>query len=43
MYDEDKLLQGYSSEERERIRELTAQLGISKDDPMFQVMAALGK
>lgn len=43
MYDEDKLLQGYSEEERERIRELTAQLGISKDDPMFQVMAALGK
>lgn len=40
---EEDLLQGYSSEEKERINELVSQLGISPDDPMFQIMATLGK
>ena len=40
---EEDLLQGYSSEEKERINELVGQLGISPDDPMFQIMATLGK
>ncbi|NJO60318.1 MAG: hypothetical protein HC836_19215 [Richelia sp. RM2_1_2] len=42
-YTEEDLLQGYSSEEKERINELVGQLGISPDDPMFQIMATLGK
>lgn len=40
---EEDLLQGYSEEEKERINELVGQLGISPDDPMFQIMATLGK
>lgn len=40
---EEDLLQGYSSEEKERINELVGQLGVSPDDPMFQIMATLGK
>ncbi len=40
---EEDLLQGYSEEEKERINELVSQLGVSPDDPMFQIMATLGK
>jgi hypothetical protein len=40
---EEDLLQGYSEEEKERINELVGQLGVSPDDPMFQIMATLGK
>lgn len=40
---EEDLLQGYSEEEKDRINELVGQLGISPDDPMFQIMATLGK
>ncbi|MEO0969608.1 MAG: DUF6753 family protein [Cyanobacteria bacterium J06639_18] len=39
----EDLLQGYSQEEQDRINELVSQLGISPDDPMFQIMATLGK
>ncbi len=43
MTTEEDLLQGYSEEEKERINELVGQLGVSPDDPMFQIMATLGK
>lgn len=39
----EKLLQGYSESERNRIVELSKDIGFSPDDPMFQIMLTLGR
>ncbi|GEM_PF-1346270 len=39
----EEILQGYSKAEQKRIVEMSQQLGISPDDPMFQIMATLGR
>nr|WP_230967037.1 DUF6753 family protein [Nostoc commune] len=36
-------MQGYSEAEQQRIVETGQQLGLAEDDPMFQVMATLGR
>jgi hypothetical protein len=36
-------LQGYSEAEQQRIVETAHQVGLAEDDPMFQVMATLGR
>lgn len=36
-------LQGYSEAEQKRIAQLCHEMGINKDDPMFQVMATMGR
>ncbi|MBD2518419.1 hypothetical protein H6G93_26305 [Nostoc sp. FACHB-973] len=38
-----EILQGYSEAEQQRIVETAQQLGLAEDDPMFQVMATLGR
>lgn len=38
-----EILQGYSEVEQQRIVETAQQLGLAEDDPMFQVMATLGR
>lgn len=38
-----EILQGYSEAEQQRIVETGQQLGLAEDDPMFQVMATLGR
>ncbi|WGV29085.1 DUF6753 family protein [Halotia branconii] len=39
----EQVLQGYSEAEQKRISQMTQELGISRDDPMFQLMASLGR
>ncbi|WP_414544999.1 DUF6753 family protein [Nostoc sp. CCY0012] len=39
----EEVIQGYSESEKARIRELAANIGISPDDPMFQIMLTLGR
>ncbi|MBD2730418.1 hypothetical protein H6G96_29905 [Nostoc sp. FACHB-892] len=38
-----EILQGYSEAEQQRIVETAHQVGLAEDDPMFQVMATLGR
>lgn len=38
-----EILQGYSEAEQQRIVETAQQVGLAEDDPMFQVMATLGR
>ncbi|MBN3959136.1 DUF6753 family protein [Nostoc sp. NMS8] len=38
-----EILQGYSEAEQQRIVETAQQIGLAEDDPMFQVMATLGR
>lgn len=39
----EEVLQGYSEAEQKRIAQMSHQLGIAPDDPMFQIMATLGR
>ncbi|MCC5617366.1 hypothetical protein LC605_20200 [Nostoc sp. CHAB 5836] len=39
----EEVLQGYSDAEQKRIAQMSHQLGIAPDDPMFQIMATLGR
>ncbi|RCJ18621.1 hypothetical protein A6770_32745 [Nostoc minutum NIES-26] len=39
----EEILQGYSDTEQKRIAQMCHELGISRDDPMFQIMATLGR
>ncbi len=39
----EEILQGYSEAEQRRITQIAYQLGISADDPMFKMMATLGR
>jgi hypothetical protein len=39
----EQVLQGYSEAEQKRIAQMTHQLGIAPDDPMFKLMATLGR
>jgi len=39
----EQVLQGYSEAEQKRISQICQDLGISRDDPMFQLMATLGR
>ncbi|MBD2365356.1 hypothetical protein H6G36_30120 [Anabaena minutissima FACHB-250] len=39
----EEVLQGYSEAEQKRISQMCHELGISRDDPMFQLMATLGR
>lgn len=39
----EEVLQGYSESEQKRIAQMSHQLGIAFDDPMFQIMATLGR
>lgn len=39
----EEILQGYSDAEQKRIAQMCHELGISRDDPMFQIMATLGR
>ncbi|MBG1270399.1 DUF6753 family protein [Nostoc sp. WHI] len=39
----EEVLQGYSDAEQKRIAQMSHQLGIALDDPMFQIMATLGR
>jgi hypothetical protein len=39
----EEVLQGYSEAEQKRISQICHELGISRDDPMFQLMATLGR
>jgi len=38
-----EILQGYSEAEQQRISQMCQEIGISRDDPMFQLMATLGR
>ncbi|MBD2303820.1 hypothetical protein H6G80_30145 [Nostoc sp. FACHB-87] len=38
-----EILQGYSEAEQKRISQMCQEMGISRDDPMFQLMATLGR
>lgn len=38
-----EILKGYSEAEQKRIAQLCHDIGITKDDPMFQVMATMGR
>lgn len=39
----EEVLQGYTPAEQQRISKMCQEIGISRDDPMFQLMATLGR
>ena len=39
----EQILQGYSEAEQQRIAQISHELGIAEDDPMFKLMATLGR
>lgn len=39
----EQVLQGYSEAEQKRIAQISHELGIAQDDPMFKLMATLGR
>lgn len=39
----EEVLQGYTPAEQKRISQMCQEIGISRDDPMFQLMATLGR